>query len=69
MLALQLRASPVHKSEANSCTKMQREPHTKEKESLTRFRGDYSLFDINREYQLESLARIAKHIHSAYVYR
>ena len=31
--------------------------------------GDYSLFDINHEYQLESLARIAKHIHSSYVYR
>jgi hypothetical protein len=30
---------------------------------------DYSLFDINHEYQLESLARIAKHIHSSYVYR
>ena len=30
---------------------------------------DYSLFDINHEYQLESLARTAKHIHSSYVYR
>jgi hypothetical protein len=31
--------------------------------------GDYSLFDINHDYQLEPLARIAKHIHSSYVYR